>query len=647
MFPKSSQAFRSKFGNNAASIMWCLNRTRVFLLAIIAFNGFSLPSVTVASGMEHTVEELAYGVALYDFYQGNYFSSITDLLVAKKNQTMVDESKAAELLLGSLYLSYGLQKQAHEIFNKISINENQDIPKNVLDQAWFHIGKEHFLAGLNEESRQALISIDINQPSTLNLVHESERLNILSDIYMHNHRYDDVMLILDLFPEGSTWKEYAQFNLGVNLIKNDQQDEGIALLEELAESRSPNIELGILHDQANLALAATYAKSGRPAASIKYFENIKLKNPQSNSALLGLGWVKFKLASYDEALSIWQELAQRPKSDTDVQEALMLIPYALEKRGEKLKALSQYDFAVETYTQQLKNIEKVKAFIKQGEVINILKASAGREASLNSYEVVQMMGPELSDYLFEMITSSDFKQAVNGYRELAVLTNSLTKWERTIPSLNLVLNEKINTYNNRLTVVIENLKFEYARKLQDKRTELVNKLEKVLKSDATKVLVNTEEKELLDTLDKARRNLGSLDGNDPEVIELKSKHRFLAGVMKWNVDTDYAPRLWTVKTSVRELDNALRGVNRAIESLTRVWKTAPAHHKQLRAKINGKKEYIKSLKLRIEQAMIVQEQKVQQLAVNAIGQYRDYLKKYQDRALFGKARVYDSMVLKN
>ena len=627
--------------------MWYSYRTKFFFIAIITCNWFLLPPVAVASDMEHTVDELAYGVALYDFYQGNYFSSITDILVAKKNRTIVDESKSAELLLGSLYLSYGMQEQAHKIFKDIAINETRDLPKNILDQAWFHIGKEHYIAGNEEDSRQALLAIDSDQRSTLDSVHESERLNILSDIYIHNRQYDDALQLLALFPKGSTWKQYAQFNLGVNLIKNDQPDDGMSLLEDLAKSRSSNIELGILHDQANLALAATYAKSGKPESSIKYFENIKLRNPQSNSALLGLGWVKYKAASYNDALSIWLELAGRSKSDTDVQEALMLIPYALEKRGEKLKALGQYNFAVETYEQQLKNVESVKAYIEQGEVINMLKTSAVSEASLNSHEMITMMGPELSDYLFKLITSNDFKQAVNGYRELAVLTNSLTKWEQTIPSLNLVLDEKINTYNNRLAVVIDSLKFDYAKKLQNRRAELVKKLDKVLASNATKILVNKEEKELFGVLDKVKVNLDSIDGNDPEVIELEGKYRFLAGLLKWNIDTDYAPRLWTVKTSIKELDKALLGVNRAIESLTRVWETAPADHQRLRAAINGKKEQIKTLKLKIKQAMSVQEKKVHVLAENAIDQYRDYLKKYHDRALFGKARVYDSMVLKN
>lgn len=627
--------------------MWHSKLTKICFVAIIATRFFSGPAVNAASDLEHTVDELPYGVALYDFFQDKYFSSITGILVAKKNQTIVDEDKTAELLLGSMYLSYGLQDQAHKIFENITLNERRNIPQNILDKAWFHMGKNYYMNGLEEKSKHAFLFINNNQSSTLGSVYESERLNILSEIYMHDYQYDDALKLLEQFPKNSIWKEYTQFNLGVNLIKNGRSGEGLLLLERLAESQLFNNELGILHDQANLALAATYEKMGKPDISIKYFERIKLKNPQSNSALLGLGWLKFKKASYDDALRTWLQLSKHSKTDADVQEALMLVPYTLEKRGEKLNALAQYDFAIQTYAQQLKKIEKAKTFIMQGEVIRILKSIAVSKAGPVSHNVIQMMGPELSDYLFELITSTGFKKIVNSYYELAALSNTLSKWEQTIPSLNLILDEKINTYNSRLVAVINSLKLEYVNKLQQRRSKLVDRLEEISESDTPKILVNKEEKKLFRMLDKVKTRLDAIGSGDPEVMELRVKYNFLIGILKWNINTDFAPRFLVIKESIGELDNALQGVKRAIASLTSAWQTAPAEHKRFREAIEGKKERIETLQLEIAQAMSMHEQKVQIMAETAMQQHRDYLKKYHDRALFSKARVYDSMVMKN
>jgi tetratricopeptide (TPR) repeat protein len=627
------------------------NGIKIYFIAIAAFYCFLSATVYAASGssrdLEHTVDELPYGVALYDFFQGNHFSSITDILVAKKNQTIVDENKTAELLLGSMYLSYGLQARAHKIFNEIILNEAQDIPQNILDQAWFHMGKDYYTSGLEEKSSQALMVIGGSQKSTLGPEYESERLNILSQLYMHKHQYEDAIKMLELFPEDSAWKEYTQFNLGVSLIKNDRSDEGMVFLESVANSRSSGKELGILHDQANLALAAAHALSGKLDSSIKHFETIKLRNPQSNSALLGLGWVKLKKASYKDALWAWLEVSQGIRSDIDVQEALMLIPYALEKSGDKVNALNQYDFAVDTYAQQLRNVEEVRLLIQKGEVARVLKLGAISENSFDSHEVIKMMGPALSDYLFDLMISSEFKHIVNGYRELAVLQKSLTRWQKTIPFMNLILKEKIKTYNNRLSGVVKSFKFENVSKLKNKRTALVEKFEKVLASDPESVLASKEEKENINMLDKIKTGLDQLGSNGSEVSELKDKHRFLSGLLKWNIDTDYAPRLWVAKKSITELDSALEMTDRAVESLTTVWKLAPGEHKKFREKIKGKNERIKALKIKVKQAMFVQEKKVQVMAEKSIDQYREYLKKYHDRALYGKARVYDSMVKKN
>ena len=134
--------------------MWYSSRFEICFIVIIAFSVFPLSSLSAASDMEHTVDELPYGVALYDFFQDKYYSSITDILVAQKNQTLVDQNKTAELLLGGLYLSYGLQYRAHEIFKTITLNKSQDVPQNVLDQAFFQIGKDYFRGGLEDQSKQ-------------------------------------------------------------------------------------------------------------------------------------------------------------------------------------------------------------------------------------------------------------------------------------------------------------------------------------------------------------------------------------------------------------------------------------------------------------------------------------------------------------
>jgi len=63
---------------------YCSSRiAKLFSVLLIAVNA----GIASADQSDlRQVNDLAYGVSLFNFYQENYFSSITDLLVAEHNQ---------------------------------------------------------------------------------------------------------------------------------------------------------------------------------------------------------------------------------------------------------------------------------------------------------------------------------------------------------------------------------------------------------------------------------------------------------------------------------------------------------------------------------------------------------------------------------
>ena len=84
-----------------------------FLIAVMAINCLA------ANGERETINDLRYGESLYHFYQQQYFSAITDLMVAKQRNPITTQDASPELLLGSLYLYYGLHHEASNIFTFI------------------------------------------------------------------------------------------------------------------------------------------------------------------------------------------------------------------------------------------------------------------------------------------------------------------------------------------------------------------------------------------------------------------------------------------------------------------------------------------------------------------------------------------------
>lgn len=85
-------------------------------ITIALVSSFAITNVLSEERDPQQINDLRYGEALYNFYQERYFTSITNLLVAKDRKPITTQNIDPELLLGGLYLYYGLHQNASGIF---------------------------------------------------------------------------------------------------------------------------------------------------------------------------------------------------------------------------------------------------------------------------------------------------------------------------------------------------------------------------------------------------------------------------------------------------------------------------------------------------------------------------------------------------
>ncbi len=102
------------------------------LLALLA--AFACASVGAAEERK-TVRDLEYGHSLFHFYQEDYFESAARLLAAQEQGRVSHHVDDADLLLGGIYLSYGQQRDANAIFERL-LDERVD--STVRDRAWLY-----------------------------------------------------------------------------------------------------------------------------------------------------------------------------------------------------------------------------------------------------------------------------------------------------------------------------------------------------------------------------------------------------------------------------------------------------------------------------------------------------------------------------
>jgi tetratricopeptide (TPR) repeat protein len=254
------------------------------------------------------VRDPHYGDTLFQFFQDHYFTAVTGLMVSQHFERVSRHADEAEVLRGGLLLSYGLHREAGEVF--ASLLEKGAAPP-VRDRAWFYLAKIRYQRGLSAQALEALASIGTHLPPAL----DEERVLMHANLLMAGQDYAGAAKLLERLAPRPDAGLYARYNLGVALIRSGDISGGRGWLDDLGKSVSPQMppteEYRSLRDQANLALGFASLQQDQPDAAWGYLQRVRLDGMQANKALLGYGWSLTAAKKHREALVPWTELLGR------------------------------------------------------------------------------------------------------------------------------------------------------------------------------------------------------------------------------------------------------------------------------------------------------------------------------------------------
>jgi len=426
-------------------------------------------TVPVAAETQHRVRDLSYGVALYHFFQDRHFSAITELLVAEHRHAITHQGADPELLLGGLYLSYGLHDAAAPIFERLV---DANTPAATRDRAWFNLAKLQYQRGYLARAEQSLTRIRDSLPPW----REAERWNLLASVYLQQHRYDDAIRVLTSFHGDSGWLAYARFNTGVALVRQGRLAEGAAYLAAVGTLRPATAEMRALRDKANVALGYAWMKYNQPVAAARAFKRVRLRGPQSNTALLGIGWAWNSRKEYKKALAPWLELKTRSPLDPAVQESLLAIPYTFEQLAKPKLALVHYNQANQRLDHQLAQLDHIIEAVNGGELIAALTpANLGDETALSLYRA-HLPKSISAPYLGAMMASHGFQAAIRNYQDLLYLRHVLDRWQRDLPTFRLMLRERRAVYRQKQPSIARDERLALIRDYRRQRDRLAAKI---------------------------------------------------------------------------------------------------------------------------------------------------------------------------
>ncbi len=590
-------------------------------------------------GTPQVVKDLHWGEVLFYFYQDDYLQALTRLGAAQDFNRVANHPVEAELLKGGLYLSLGQHEEARRIFNTL-LNDN--VPLDVRNRAWFYLAKIWYQRNYLEQAAEALTSIRGALPGEM----EPERHLLEAQVLMYLGRYDDAVRVLERWqpPEkGRTdvWSVYARFNIGVALVRSGRIDQAAELLDMVGRTATPTEELAALRDKANLALGYAWLQAGKPNEAKAVLQRVRLEGPQSNKALLGVGWADATEQRFTKALVPWLELRERRLLDAAVQESYLAIPYAYAQLDATKQAVEHYAQALTAFDEESQRIDQSIAAIRSGRLLDaIMENDQGDEVGWY-WQLQNLPDAPETRYLYHLLASHEFQEGLKNYRDLKLMRTNLASWELSVAAFDGMVDSRRAAFAQREPVMQRILERVDMDALEARQRDLELRVAAIAREDDAAALATAREREQWNDVLRIEQVLNRADPNDPLVAEMREKARLLRGRLFWDFSSSYRARLWKANKELRELNVAATEARRRWVLVERAREEYPARTDEFAQRVTNLQPRIASLSARLEAAAESKNQYLAQIAIRELEAQKRRLADYSLQARFALASILD------
>ena len=603
---------------------------------------------------EVRIQDLPYGDVLFYYYQGKDFEAAMRLLAYQHWQEMPHHAADAQLLLGGLYLSLGMYDRANQSFEALLTS---DVPTGVRNRAWFYLGQALYARGQYAEAERDLTRISTRMSPDL----ESQKELLLANVWMREGRFDEAARLLESW-RGSQqgWTAYARVNLGIALVHQGRLAQAAPILESVGTMYALAPEMLALKDRANLALGLAYLQAKDPARAREAIDRVRLEGPFSGEALLAAGWADAADGNYRAALTPWLALRERSALDPSVQEAYLTVPYAFVELRAPGQAAQYYRTALHSYDTESAQIDGAIARIRGGRLLAELLAREGDAATAGdvgndpldddalpdrlNYGWYWQLGavpddPE-SHYLYAVFAGSDFQEGLRNYRDLKLMGRMLGQWSTTMAAFQEMIAARHRAYAQRVPKVDALLTSGALTSLKQRRAALADRLAQVERARDVTALATPDQAALWARVLRVQATLA----HDPDTAtyeKLRERLALVRGVLLYQMDQQFAARLWRERLQLRSLDLALARAQRRWTRLESGRQALPIETGDFEGRVSALQQRIDALQVRLAAAEAAQSRSLADLAVHDLAQEKQRLRGYRVQAQFALATLYD------
>ncbi|MCG7871650.1 MAG: tetratricopeptide repeat protein [Candidatus Thiodiazotropha lotti] len=581
-------------------------------------------SAEIKPGEPQELRDLHYGEALFQLYQEAYFPAIVRLLSARKQGLMQNYADEPELLLGGLYLAYGMPDTAEHLFNRVL---KTSATPEIQNKAWLQLGKSRFRRGEDPAAAKALSQIGAEQPTDA----KDEKQHLEGLIALKRNKPTDAVESLTEISGDSEWSLYGDFNRALALLQSDQSSSALEILKTIGDGHSEqdNEELKAIRDRANLTRGYLLLEAEQPQPAKDSLQKVRLKGASSNQALLGLGWASLQQGKEQQALAPWQLLAGRNPSDPAVLEAKLAIPYVLAQLKAEQQSLDAYQNAITTYDQTLGSVDQIIQQINQGGFPDSLMVENQEDKQ------------KLHTLLPFLLTGNSFQERLQDYRDLQELENNLQEWQTKITAYLTMLDNQQQTYKEQLPRVEAFLRGDKLKQLQEQHAELDAHYNiAVSEEEPAFILATGEEKTLIERMQRIESLIN--ESASPEQFQVQKEiAQLMEGILIWRTVTEHPARVWNLKKQMKALTQNIESVKVQQTELAASREQSENRFGDLSARIDSLQERIPEL---LEQVTVLRKQQakhLQEMALARLEQRKTLVNNYLIQARFGVASLLD------
>ena len=611
---------------NAAAVVIALGA----LLALGVLNGARAAEPPAPT---HEIRDPHYGDTLFHFFQERYFTSVTTLMTSQYFNRVSQHADEAEVLRGGMLLSYGLHREAGEIFAQLI--EKGASPK-VRDRAWFYLAKIRYQRGYLAEAEDAIARIENNLPPEL----VEERGLLQANILMARGDFAGAANALSALTGKTPGARYARYNLGIALIKSGDSARGTAVLDELGKQGAENEEQRSLRDRANVALGFSALTEDQPKEARAYLERVRLKSLHANKALLGFGWAAAAMKEPKLALVPWVELAQRDVSDSAALEAQIAVPYAYAELGAYGQALDRYNGAIGAFERENTSLDESIQAIRSGTLVDaLIERNPGDEMGW-FWNIADLPEMPHANHLSQVLAQHEFQEAFKNYRDLRFLAKNLDDWREKLVVFQDMLDNRKKAFEDRLPKVRQRASEIGIDALQKRRDGVVAEVARAEEQADGVALADAKQTELLKRLADVQAGLKGND-SDPELATLRDRARLAGGVLSWQLGQDYTARIWDVKKELVTIDAQIAEAQRLDAELAQAQRDEPERFERFAKRIAALDPLLKVMIPRVAALSKEQQGAVQEIAIAELSRQKERLAVYSTQARFAVAQLYD------